>query len=94
MSNPIKGKVVVIPGAGSGLGEATARLLSAQGAHLVLGAESMARLESLAGDLQGGEGQVITMAMDVTRGDQVQNLVNAAVRAFGRMDVMVSTTQD
>ncbi|MFD0894684.1 SDR family NAD(P)-dependent oxidoreductase [Luteolibacter ambystomatis] len=94
MSNPIKGKVVVIPGAGSSLGEATARLLAAQGAHLVLGAESITRLESLAGELESSGGQVITMAMDVTRRDQVQDLVNAAMRTFGRMDVMVSTSQD
>ena len=48
MSNNIEGKVVVITGASSGLGEAAARLLSAQGASLVLGARRLERLKSLA----------------------------------------------
>ena len=53
MSNNIEGKVVVITGASSGLGEATARLLSAQGASVVLGARRVDRLESLADELTG-----------------------------------------
>lgn len=52
MSNSIEGKVVVITGASSGLGEATARLLSAQGASVVLGARRVDRLQSLADELR------------------------------------------
>ena len=53
MSNNIEGKVVVLIGASSGLGEAMARLLSAQGASVVLGARRVDRLQALAGELTG-----------------------------------------
>ncbi len=69
MSNPIEGKVVVITGASSGLGEATARLLSAQGASLVLGARRMNRLQSLAKELTDGGGKALAVATDVTHYD-------------------------
>src|SRR5216117_1817470 len=90
MSNTIEGKVVVITGASSGLGEATARLLSAQGASVVLGARRVDRLQSLAGELTARGGKAFAMATDVTRRDEVKQLVDAAVQKFGRIDVMIN----
>ncbi|HTS17820.1 MAG TPA: SDR family oxidoreductase [Verrucomicrobiae bacterium] len=90
MSNNIAGKVVVITGASSGLGEATARLLSAEGAMVVLGARRVDRLKSLADELTVKGGKAVAVATDVTDCDQVKRLVDAAVRKFGRIDVMIN----
>jgi NADP-dependent 3-hydroxy acid dehydrogenase YdfG len=90
MSNNIAGKVVVITGASSGLGEATARLLSAQGASVVLGARRVDRLRSLADELSRAGGKAIALGTDVTHCDQVKRLVDAAVQTYGRIDVMIN----
>jgi len=90
MGNNIAGKVVVITGASSGLGEATARLLSAQGASVALGARRVDRLKSPAGQLTQGSGKAIAVTTDVTDSHQVKQLVDKAVQAFGRIDVMIN----
>ena len=90
MSTNIEGKVVVITGASSGLGEATARLLAAQGAAVVLGARRVDRIEALAGELTRAGGRALAVQTDVTRSEQVQRLVDAAVERFGRIDVIVN----
>lgn len=90
MSNNIAGKVIVITGASSGLGEATARLLSAQGATVVLGARRLDRLQTLADALNKAGGKALAIKTDVTRHAQVKSLVDAAVNTFGRIDVMIN----
>jgi len=90
MANSIAGKVVVITGASSGLGEATARHLSVEGARVALGARRVDRLQALAGELTRGGGKALAVATDVTRVDQVKALVDAAVQAYGRIDVMIN----
>jgi NADP-dependent 3-hydroxy acid dehydrogenase YdfG len=90
MSNNIEGKVVVITGASSGLGEATARMLSAQGATVVLGARRVERIVALADELVRGGAQALALQTDVTRATDVQRLVDAAVEKYGRIDVMIN----
>jgi NADP-dependent 3-hydroxy acid dehydrogenase YdfG len=90
MSDNIEGKVVVITGASSGLGEASARLLSAQGASVVLGARREDRIKSLADELTAGGGRALAVTTDITHRDQVKKLVDAAVQACGRIDVMIN----
>ena len=90
MKNGIKGKVVVITGASSGMGEAMAELLSGCGAKVVLGARRADRLESLAKRIEDTGGEVVWLQMDVTRRKEVQNLADLAVAAFGRLDVMIN----
>lgn len=82
----IKDKVVVITGASSGIGAATARRLAKDGAKLVLGARRINRLESLKNELSGT--QVAVQQTDVTKRDDIQSLVNLAVKKFGRVDVL------
>jgi len=90
MSNGIEGKVVVITGASSGLGEATARHLAAKGASLVLGARRSDRLEKVAKELRETGTKVKVATTDVTRHKDVDALVALAVRDFGRLDVIVN----
>ena len=90
MSNNIAGKVVVITGASSGLGEATARLLSAQGARVVLGARRVDRIQAVADELTNSGGKALAVATDVTDYDQVKALVDAAVQTYGRIDVLIN----
>jgi NADP-dependent 3-hydroxy acid dehydrogenase YdfG len=90
MSGNIEGKIVVITGASSGLGEATARFLSAEGASVVLGARRADRIRSLADELTGRGAKALALTTDVTHRDQVKRLVDAAVEAHGRIDVMIN----
>ena len=89
MSN-IEGKVVVITGASSGLGEATARHLASQGASVFIGARRMDRLQTVVADIQRAGGQVAAKQVDVTKRREVDAFVQAAVTKFGRMDVLVN----
>jgi NADP-dependent 3-hydroxy acid dehydrogenase YdfG len=90
MSGGIGNKVVVITGASSGLGAAAARHLAAQGATVVLGARRADRIEVLTRELTAAGHKAKAVATDVTNRDQVRNLVDTAVREFGRIDVMLN----
>jgi len=90
MSDNIAGKIVVITGASSGLGEASARFLCAQGASVVLGARRVDRIQALAGELTGTGGKALALKTDVTHREQVQALVDAAVQTYGKIDVMIN----
>ncbi|WP_406695681.1 SDR family oxidoreductase [Singulisphaera sp. Ch08] len=88
--NGIEGKVVVITGASSGIGEATARMLARHGARLVVGARRVERLEALVSEIRAGGGTAEFQAVDVTKRDQVASLVNLAKDVYGRVDVVVN----
>ena len=90
MSNNIEGKVIVITGASSGLGEAAARHLSAEGAIVVLGARRADRIQSIADELTKNGGKALAIATDVTKYKQVQALVDATVKTYGRIDVIIN----
>jgi NADP-dependent 3-hydroxy acid dehydrogenase YdfG len=90
MADNASDTVVAVTGASSGIGEATARLLAARGASLVLGARRVARLERIADDLRAHGADVIPLEVDVTRREDLDRLVRATVDRFGRLDVLVS----
>lgn len=90
MYENIQGKVIVITGASSGLGEASARLLCAHGAKVVLGARRLERIQALAAELKASGADALAVQTDVTQRDQVKALVEAAVEAYGRIDVMIN----
>lgn len=86
----ISGKVVVITGASSGLGEATARYLAERGATVVLGARRGERLQTLVEEITRAGGNASARPTDVTDPAQVQALVDTAVEQYGRVDVMLN----
>lgn len=88
MTQGIEGKVVVITGASSGLGEAAARRLAKDGAKLVLGARRIERLNAIADELSLGRDAVVRT--DVTKFEQVKALVDHAVKLHGRIDVIIN----
>jgi NADP-dependent 3-hydroxy acid dehydrogenase YdfG len=90
MENTIKGKVVVITGASSGMGEAAAKHLSSLGATVILGARRADRIEKLANEIRDKGGKALAIAMDVTQRDQVKRMVDATVEQFGRVDVILN----
>ncbi|WP_374513004.1 SDR family oxidoreductase [Niveibacterium sp.] len=90
MSKNIEGKVVVITGASSGLGEATARHLATLGASVVLGARRVDRLNQIAAEIRAAGGKAEVAATDVTKADDLRALVDTAVRSFGRIDVLIN----
>ena len=89
-NDPISSKVVIITGASSGLGEATARRLGDRGAKLVLAARREDRLKALSDDLTAKGVEVVWQVTDVTDRNQVEALAKAAKNAFGRIDVLVN----
>jgi NAD(P)-dependent dehydrogenase (short-subunit alcohol dehydrogenase family) len=83
MSQQFKGRTVFITGGASGLGEATARLLSAQGAAIVIADMDGSRAETVAGELRDNGGQAIAITTDVRKPEEVRHAVEVAVAEFG-----------
>jgi NADP-dependent 3-hydroxy acid dehydrogenase YdfG len=91
LSDNITGKIIVITGASSGLGETTARHLASKGANVVLGARREDKLEQIATEINStGKGKAIYLKTDVTKKDEVQALVDKAVQEFGKLDVIIN----
>jgi NADP-dependent 3-hydroxy acid dehydrogenase YdfG len=86
----ISGKIVVITGASSGLGAATARYLADRGATVVLGARRAERLQALVDEITRTGGKASAIVTDVSDAVQVQALVDAAVEKYGRIDVILN----
>ncbi|MBO6773655.1 SDR family oxidoreductase [Thalassospira sp.] len=91
MTNPInylEDKTVIITGASSGIGEATARLLASRGAKVVLGARRTERLDQIVTEIEAAGGTAMARSVDVTNTDSVEALVYNAQNLFGRVDAI------
>ncbi|MBB6731439.1 SDR family oxidoreductase [Cohnella sp. CBP 2801] len=84
------GKTVIITGASSGIGEATARELARGGAHVVIGARRLEKLEALASAIRQEGGSVAVQQLDVTELTQMRTIVELAMNRFGRLDAIVN----
>ena len=86
----IEKKVVLITGASSGIGEASARLLASRGAHVVLGARRTDRLKTLVTAIGNEGGSAHYKQLDVTQRNDMEEFVGFAQKTFGHIDVIVN----
>jgi NAD(P)-dependent dehydrogenase (short-subunit alcohol dehydrogenase family) len=86
----LEGKVAIVTGAGSGIGEATARLMSREGASVVVADLSRAEAERVAGEL----GTAIAVEVDVSEEESVVRMFETAVESFGGLDVLHNNATD
>lgn len=86
----LQGKVAVITGASMGIGEAIAKLFLQEGARVVLCARDLVRTEAAARRIGGTAANTLCVSCDVGKRDQVDAVMQAALRTFGRVDVLVN----
>jgi len=86
----IENKVVIVTGSGGGIGEGIARRLAAEGAKVVVNDINPTLGQKVTADINAAGGTAMFFAADVTKSDDVKALVGAAVKAYGRLDVMVN----
>ncbi len=84
----IKNKVVIITGASSGIGEASAKLLAAKGAKVVLGARREEKLKEIVAEIQSAGGDAIYQVMDVVNPADNEAIVELAKSTYGKLDVI------
>ena len=83
----LSGKVAIVTGASSGIGRATAKLFAAEGAKVVVGARREAELAELVREIRAAGGEALALAGDVQSEQYAKDLVAAAVKSYGRLDV-------
>jgi len=86
----LAGKVAVVTGAGSGIGEATALRLAEEGATVVLAGQRLSKLEATAQKIEAKQGKALCVVCDVARATDVQQLMASAARHFSRIDILVN----
>ncbi|UOQ97640.1 SDR family oxidoreductase [Hymenobacter sp. 5317J-9] len=90
LTGPFAGQVAIVTGSESGIGRETARLLCEQGAAVVLNGRNAERLEQTRAALQAAGHSVASCVADVTDYEACEQLINTAIEAFGRLDVLVT----
>ena len=90
MAADLSGRVAVVTGASSGIGEATARALAAAGAAVALAGRREDRLEALAGRIDADGGRALAVATDVSNEDQAGQLIRRANEELGGLDILVN----
>ena len=82
--------VIIITGASSGIGEATARLFASNGYRVVLAARRIEQLNNLAQDIRSKGGNPLVVVTDITKNDQIENLVSQTLNYFGQIDILLN----
>jgi 3-oxoacyl-[acyl-carrier protein] reductase len=93
MSKKLEGKVAVVTGASKGIGAEIARQLAAQGAAVVVNyASSKAGADKVVADITGKGGKALAVKGDVSKVAEAQGIIDAAVKKFGRLDILVNNS--
>ena len=90
LADTFKDKVIIITGASSGIGLASARLFGSMGAKVVMAARSLEKLESEAPSVSADAENVLCVKTDVTLEEDCRNLIEKTVERFGRIDILVN----
>lgn len=91
---PMHGRVALVAGASKGIGAVTAEAFAAAGAAVVLAARDTEALKSVAARIEAGGGEALAVGCDVTDVDSVRDLVDQAVRQYGRLDAAFNNATD
>ena len=86
----LDGKVAMITGGNSGIGECTALLFAKEGAKVVISARRVAQLEAVAEKIKAEGGEVLVVPCDISKKEQCAEAVNKAVETFGKLDILVN----
>jgi NAD(P)-dependent dehydrogenase (short-subunit alcohol dehydrogenase family) len=86
----LSGKTAIVTGAGRGIGRVIAIGLAESGANVVLCSRTQAEIDAVADEIRNKGGKALPVATDLTVHEQLENLVDAAVREFGRVDILVN----
>lgn len=86
----LKGKVAIVTGAGSGIGRATAQLFAAEGARVLVAEVNIDSGRETANSIEGAGGQATFKQVDVSAVSQLQDMVESAIQAYGKLDILFS----
>ena len=89
----LTGKIAIITGAGSGIGEGEARALAKEGAKVVLVGRTLEKVEKVADDIRSTGGEAIAMRCDVRNRDDIDTVVASTIEEFGQIDILVNNAQ-
>ena len=88
--NRLEGKVAVVTGANSGVGAAIAKLFAAEGAKVVMSARREAALKEVSEQIEAAGGETLVVPTDISKPEDPENLMQAAIDKFGRIDVLIN----